>query len=192
MEAIQSLCTLLLGKVSSIPPPAPIILPTPQPPTPLVNVDEPIIIWNFQLVQPSLPTLNHNTTNISSNHNTPAIIENNSNEDSPIPNHSTGPPHHHLICPLQNCPLTHNQLQLHTAYMINCLIAEKLMPTLSLCTRPPLLHCGYAFAAKCTLLETIFPPSHSTIHFIGAIIDDNTGDVLKYHHLMKMDKHKQV
>jgi hypothetical protein len=46
--------------------------------------------------------------------------------------------------------------------------------------------------AKGVLLETISPPSHSTVHFISAIIDDNTGDVLKYHHLLKIDKHKQV
>ncbi len=76
--------------------------------------------------------------------------------------------------------------------MINCVIAEELMPTPELCTRPPSLHRGYAFAAECILLETISLPSHSTVHFIGAIINDNTGDVLEYHHLMKMDKHKKV
>ncbi len=50
MEAIQSLCTLLLGKVAPLPPSPPSILPTPPPPTPVVNKDEPIIIWNPQLV----------------------------------------------------------------------------------------------------------------------------------------------
>ncbi len=38
-------------------------------------------------------------------------------------------------------------------------------------------------------------PGHThthTVHFISAIIDNNTGDALKYQHLMKMDKHKQV
>jgi hypothetical protein len=74
MEAIQSLCTLLLGKVAPLSPPTQSILPTPQPPTPLVNVDKPIIIWNLQLVQPSLPTHNHNTEDISFNRNTPAIL----------------------------------------------------------------------------------------------------------------------
>jgi hypothetical protein len=64
------------------------------------------------------------------------------------------------------------------------------MPTPALCTCPSSLCHGYAFAAECILLETISPPSHSTVHFIGAIIDDNTGNVLEYHHLMKMDKHK--
>jgi hypothetical protein len=46
MEAIQSLCTLLLGKVAPLPPPTPSILPTPPPPTPVVDIDEPVIILN--------------------------------------------------------------------------------------------------------------------------------------------------
>ena len=76
--------------------------------------------------------------------------------------------------------------------MIDCVIAEELIPTPALCTCPPSLHCGFAFTAECILLETISPPSHSTVHFIGAIIDNDTGDVLEYQHLMKMNKHKQV
>jgi hypothetical protein len=39
IEAIQSLCTLLHGKVAPLPPPAPNILTTPQAPTPLVDID---------------------------------------------------------------------------------------------------------------------------------------------------------
>ncbi len=119
-------------------------------------------------------------------------MEDNSDKDSPIPSHSIRPSCHHLICPLQNCHLTYNQLQLRTAHMIKCVIPDKLMLTPSLPTRPPLLHHGYVFTAESILLETISLPSHSTIHFICAIIDNNTGDVLKYQHLMKMDKHKQV
>jgi hypothetical protein len=64
--------------------------------------------------------------------------------------------------------------------MINFVTRDELMSTPSLCTHPPLLHSGYAFAAESILLETISPTSHSTIHFIGAIIDDNAGDVLEY------------
>jgi hypothetical protein len=41
MEAIQYLCTLLLGKVALLPLPTPSILPTPQPPTPVIEEDEP-------------------------------------------------------------------------------------------------------------------------------------------------------
>jgi hypothetical protein len=172
MEAIQSLHTLLLGKVAPLTPPAQSILPTPQESTPLVDIDKPIIIWNPQVLQPSPPPLKHNTNNIIPNHNTPAIIEDDSDDDTPIPNHSTRPPCHHLICPLQNHPLMRNQLQLCTAHMMNHVITDKLMPTPSLCTHPPLIHCRYAIMAESILLETISPPSHSTIHFIGAIIND--------------------
>jgi hypothetical protein len=184
VEAIQSLRTLLLGEVAPLPPPAPSILPTPLVLTPLVNIDKPVIIWNPQEVQPSPPSVKHNTHDISPNHNTPAIVENNSGDNTPTPIQSTHPPCHHLICPLQNCPLTRNQLQLHTTHMINCIIADELMPTSSLCTHPPSLHHVYAFAAQSNLLETISPPSHSIIHFIGANIDNDTGNVLKYQHLM--------
>jgi hypothetical protein len=111
MEAIQSLRTLLLGKIAPLPLPTPSILPTPPPATPVVDKDEPIIIWNPQLVQPALPTHNLNTNNINSNCNTPAIVEDNDNQ-SPIPSQPIRPPCHHLICPLQNCPLTRNQLRL--------------------------------------------------------------------------------
>jgi hypothetical protein len=110
MKAIQSLYTLLLGKVAPLPPPAPSILPSSQEPTPLVNIDKPVIIWNKQVVQPSLPPLKHNTKDIFPNRITPAIIEDNSDDNTPIPNHSARPPHHHLICLLQNHPLTRNQL----------------------------------------------------------------------------------
>jgi hypothetical protein len=50
MEAIQSLNTVLLGKIAPLPTPTPRIFPTPPPPTPLINEDEPIIIWNPQLI----------------------------------------------------------------------------------------------------------------------------------------------
>ncbi len=57
MEAIQSLCKLLLGEVAPLPPPTPSILPTPPPPIPVVKEDEPVIIWNLTLFSlPCLPT----------------------------------------------------------------------------------------------------------------------------------------
>jgi hypothetical protein len=180
MEAIQSLCTLLLGKVAPLSPPTPSILPNPPPPTTVVDKDEPIIIWNSHLVQPALLTHNLNTNDINSNRNTPAIIEDDGNDNSPIPSQHTSPPRHHLIRPLQNHPFTCNQLRLRSAHMINCVIADELMPTPALCTCLPSLHCGYAFVVECILLETISPPSHSTVHFIGAIMDNDKGNFLEY------------
>jgi hypothetical protein len=76
--------------------------------------------------------------------------------------------------------------------MINYIIADELMPTPSLCAHHPSLHHRYAFAAQSILLETTSPPSHSPIHFIGTIINDDTGNVLEYRHLIKMEKHKHI
>jgi hypothetical protein len=180
LEAIQSLCILLFGKVAPLPPPTTSIFPTPSPPTPVVNEDEPIIIWNPQLVQPALPTHNLNTGDLNSNCDTPANVEDKGDNNSPILSQCTCPTHHYLIFPLQNHPLVSNHLRLRSAHMINCVIVEELMPTPALCTCPPSLYCGYAFAAECILLEAISLPSHSTVHFIGAIINNNTGNVLKY------------
>jgi hypothetical protein len=92
----------------------------------------------------------------------------------------------------KNCPLTRNQLRLCSVHMTTCVVVDELMPTPALHTCPPSIHRGYAFAAECILLGAIFPPSHSMVHFIGTIIDDDTDNVLKYRHLMKMDKHKTV
>jgi hypothetical protein len=110
MEAIQSLCTLLLDKVAPLHPPAPKILPTPPVLTPMVDINKPIIIWNPQEVQTSPPPLKHNTHDIIPNSNTPAMIEDHIDNDTPTPIHSTCPSCHHHICSLQNCPLTRNQL----------------------------------------------------------------------------------
>jgi hypothetical protein len=62
MEAIQSLCTLIFGEVAPLPPPTPSILPTPQPSTPVVEEDEPVIIWNPQLVQRTPPSTQTTST----------------------------------------------------------------------------------------------------------------------------------
>jgi hypothetical protein len=175
MEAIQSLCTLLLGEVAPLPPPTPSILPTPPPPTPVVDKDEPIINL-FSL--PCLPTTSTPMTSTP----TATLLQSlrtMAKKTHLIPSQITCQPCHHLICPLQNRPLTRNQLRLCSAHVIDCVIVEELMPTPALCTHPPSLNCGYAFAAECILLETISPPSHSTIHIIGAINDNITGNVLK-------------
>jgi hypothetical protein len=177
MEAIQSLRTLLLGKVALLPPPTPSILPTPPPRTSLVDEDKLVIIWNSQLVQPSLPTHNHNINGINSNRNNPAITDDESDDNSPNPSHSTCPPHHHLIRPLQNRPLTRNQLRLCTAYVINCIIAEELMSITSLWTCPLHFIADMSLQLKASSwkqsLHPLTPPFTSTAPLL-------TGNVLKY------------
>jgi hypothetical protein len=78
--------------------------------------------------------------------------------------------------------------------MINCIIANELMPKPSLCPHQTSLHCRYAFAVQSFLLETTSLPSHSTIHFIGSVInyDTGTGNVLEYRHLTKTEKQKRI
>jgi hypothetical protein len=101
MEAIQSLCTLLLSKIAPLSTPAPRILPTPPPSTPVVEEDEPTIIWNPQLVQPAFLTPNVNTDAIYSKRNTPAIVKDDGDNNNPVPSQCTRSPCHHLIRPLQ-------------------------------------------------------------------------------------------
>jgi hypothetical protein len=87
MEAIQSLCTLLLVKVTPLPSPAPSILPTPPVGTPTVN-NKPVTIWNSQKVQTSPPAYKQDTPYIDPNSNAPAIIKDNSYDDTPTLVHS--------------------------------------------------------------------------------------------------------
>jgi hypothetical protein len=55
---------------------------------------------------------------------------------------------------------------------------------------------GYIAATQALLVQTygIVPTmqKNTSINFIGAIINDITGDVLKYCHLIKSDKHKDI
>jgi hypothetical protein len=146
MEAIQSLRTLLLSEVAPLPPPTPSILPTPPPSTPVVKEDEPVIIWNPQLVQPALPTPNVNTDDIYSNRNTPTIVNDNGNDNDPIPSQRTKSPCHHLICPLQKSP-SHMQ-SIETM----------------LCTYDQLHHRGRTHAHTCTSHLSTFTLSRVCIY----------------------------
>jgi hypothetical protein len=145
MEANQSFHTLLLGKVTPLPSLTPSFLPTPLPPTPVVDEDEPVIIWNPQLVWPALPTHNLNTNNINSNSNIPAIVEDDGNDDSPIPSQRIPSPHHHLICPLQK-PSSHTQ-SIETMF----------------CAYDQLRHHGRTHVYNCTLHLSTFTSSQVCI-----------------------------
>ncbi len=132
MAAIKSLRTLLLGESTPIPPPAPSILPTP-PVIATTDDNKPVTIWNPWKVQTSPPLHKHTSPYISTNSNILAIIEDDSDDNTPSPVHITHPSQHQHICPLQERLLTCNQLRLCTSHAINCLIANDLMPTPSLC-----------------------------------------------------------
>ncbi len=55
---------------------------------------------------------------------------------------------------------------------------------------------GYITTTRALLIQTygIVPTmqNNTSINFIGTIIDNITGNVLKYHHLIKSDKHKDI
>jgi hypothetical protein len=55
---------------------------------------------------------------------------------------------------------------------------------------------GYIAATQALLVQTygIVPTmqKNTSINFIGAIVDDITGKVLEYRHLIKSDKHKDI
>ncbi len=64
--------------------------------------------------------------------------------------------------------------------MINCTIGAKLMPLAINPVSAPPAAIGYAFAAHQLAIE-----NHVAHHFIGAVIDDKTGNMLEYRHLVK-------
>ncbi len=55
---------------------------------------------------------------------------------------------------------------------------------------------GYIAATQALLVQTygIIPTTqnNTSINFIGTIINDITGNVLEYRHLIKSDKHKDI
>jgi hypothetical protein len=72
-------------------------------------------------------------------------------------------------------------------HMINSAVSNALMPTPVTATAntPPVI--GYAFAVHQLALSKL-----ATNHFIGAIIEEETGTVLEYRHLVKNPATKSV
>jgi hypothetical protein len=66
--------------------------------------------------------------------------------------------------------------------MINCVIVAKLMPLAIKPTSALPAAIGYAFAAHQLAIK-----NHVANHFIGAIIDHETGNMLEYRHLVKKE-----
>jgi hypothetical protein len=66
--------------------------------------------------------------------------------------------------------------------MINCVIAAELMPLALNPTSAPPAAIGYAFTAHQLAIK-----NHVAHHFIGAIIDNKTNDMLEYCHLVKKE-----
>ena len=188
LAAIQALRTLLLGEV---PPSAPTPPPIPAP-RPIVD-EEPVEIWSPNDVQqqtratgpnsPASPPLNRQ--------NLPAIIEDDSDDDFVPPTILRRSPRAHK--PSTNNAHTH--LHARTAHMINCVIAEHVLTDTQL--PPPIRHApahrqGYALAAHLLHNSEQHSTETTSEHFIGAVLDDDTGAVLEYRHLIKSEKYKSI
>ena len=189
LAAIESLRTLLLGEV---PPPEPTATPVTAP-RPIID-EEHVEIWSPDEVQ--TPARITGTTPPASapphRRDLPAIIEDDSDDDSVPPPLLRRSPRAHAA-PSTTTARTH--LHARTAHMINCIIAEHVLtnaqpPPRS--TNAPIRRHGYALAAQ--LLQHTEPHSaaNTAEHFIGAVIDDDTGEVLEYRHLIKSEKYKRI
>ena len=67
--------------------------------------------------------------------------------------------------------------------MINCVIAEHILAEAQMpppTTRMPNCQQGYAFAAHLLHTKQLHSVANASEHFIGAVINNTTGDVLKY------------
>jgi hypothetical protein len=98
----------------------------------------------------------------------------------PIPLVTNRPACSHYVRPPQAQPITRSQLRECTMHMINSAVSHALMPRLvtATATTPPAIR--YTFAVHQLALCKL-----ATNHFLGTIIDEDTGAVLECRHLVK-------
>jgi hypothetical protein len=183
LHAITNLRHILLGKTP--PAPVPIDIQPIQPPSPLfldVIEKEPVHIWDPLAMQlPPVHTTSISTTNSMPKPTAPgpAIIDNNDD-----------------VTPPPRQARTHTQHQSSHVHLINSVITKALMPLIDLKPTASFPAQGY-IAAMQALLENTYGMIHKTnspvnadsVNFIGAIINDVTGNVIEYCHLIKSNSH---
>jgi hypothetical protein len=79
--------------------------------------------------------------------------------------------------------------------MINCVIAKHVLTEAQLppqITNVPAHRQGYALAAHLLQRNELHSTATASQHFIGAVIDKDTGTVLEYRHLSKSEKYKKI
>jgi hypothetical protein len=112
----------------------------------------------------------------------PAVIEDViEKSDAPqIPVVAKSPARGHNVQPPQARPITRSQLRECTTHMINSAVSNTLIPrpVTATANTPPAI--GYAFAVHQLALSKL-----ATNHFLCTIIDEETGAVLEYRHLVK-------
>jgi hypothetical protein len=185
-HAIATLRHILLGKTPPVP--VPIDTQPIQPPSPLfldVIDEEPVHIWDPLTMQlPHIHTASIPTTNSMPKPTAPgpAIIDDN-NDVTPLP-------HQARTC------AQHRSSHVH---LINSTITKALMLLIDLKPTTSFPAHGY-IAAMQALLENTYgvihkanlPVNADSVNFIGAIIDNTTGDVLEYCHLIKSKSHHTI
>jgi hypothetical protein len=108
--------------------------------------------------------------------------------DAPlIPIVANSPACRHYVRPPQAQPITRSQLRECTMHMINTAVSNALMPRPVTATANTPLAIGYAFAVHQLALREL-----ATNHFLGTIINKDTGAVLEYRHLVKNSATKSV
>jgi len=187
--AIQALRTLILGEV---PPPE----PTPAPVTaPHPTIDkEPVVIWcSDDSQQPARDTSTNSPASAPpSGRDMPSIIKDDSDDKSVPPTLLCRSPRAHAA-PLTTTARTH--LHARTAHMINCVFADHALTDAQLpppITNAPARRHGYALTAHLLEHNELHSAANASEHFIGAVINDDTGEVLEYWHLIKSEKYKGI
>jgi hypothetical protein len=201
LQAILTLRQLLLGKSPLVPIPidSPSVLAPPEVntldiPLQLDNKDnKPIHMWDPSLVPQHVPMEHHHIVT-SNNKDRPcpiAIIEQDKMTHTQAPPHPEPP----IRTWAQQCCACAQHQSTH-AHLINSAITEVLMPLINIkpaCNSPT--H-GYITATQVLLVQTygIVPTTqkNTSINFIGTIVNDITGNILEYCHLIKSDKHKDI
>jgi hypothetical protein len=159
------------------------------------NTDnKPIHIRDPLHVPNHIPTIRHTTVIMDSDADIVpmAIIKDNYSEPTPaISVHQNQPRLQQRRTRAQHCAVH--------VHLINLVITKALMPMINI--KPTTTYSSHWYiAATHALLENTYgisrpeaPPTRvASLNFIGAIVDNITGNVLKYCHLMKSDKHRYI
>ena len=149
-----------------------------------------MVIWSPDDVQqPKRGTgTNSPASTPLSQQNLPAIIKDESdNNIVPLTPLRRSPRAH-------TAPLTtnaHTRLYARTAHMINCVIAKHTLTAAQLpppSTTTPARRHGYALPVHLLHHNEQHSAEITSEHFIGAVLDNDTGAVLEYQHLIKSEK----
>ncbi len=175
LAAIQALGTLLLGEVPPTEPTSPQVR-APRP----INDDEPVFIWSPENVQKPTRDVGINSpTSVPSRTGTLAIIEDDTDNKSFPPILLRHSPRTNIT----SSATARARLNVHTAHMMNCVIANHVLTEAQLPSptkHAPACLQGYVFVAHLIHNNELLSTANTSEHFIGAVIDDTMEDVLEY------------